>query len=808
MLFLIRLIIACCAACILVCNERSALSSGKAAAESPSGISHSHPPLLKPQAHEATHPAYILASYGEPKKAYDILSRSNSGARRAAHGSFFEARLLTESGYYERADSALTRACEDDSTRWGLLTFIWKARLNLLSGHPDIALENLRRIEEEPSPVLDPYIQSLLFEALTGCGQKQAAVELGEAVLDADGVDVLPLSIWEELINMYISDDSLNKAVRLAGDLAERRMTSEEVARITSKEIDLLYQLQRTPEAKAKTIAMAKERRYEDSTLRAVRWLLAKFPHADLNVDEHLMLAELLMRHGELQDARKLLVELGKRRLESSEVENRKILLADLYYKERKYSQAAELARQPYSSAANKRHSMLILARCYRRMGRPEASARLYEEFAAAFPGDAKAGEALFVAAELYSRVQDRKRTHRTLERLADTYPSGYFGHVAMLKLSWRYQQEGRDEKSAEILQRTLKRTRRYSEPSLYYLAEAYGRMGRVEEREKALHQLAELDSLSFYLNHSVEMSLPQQLMSSRGVIELQGENGLIEFLFGVTSQKRNAFEKILAVLPPAGKSDDYRLGLNHMETARIFLEMGFRDWGTKELFAAETYLRPSKRLIFELAMMYDHYGLTWKSMRWYQYVWDSIHGEERRSLSHAFSLLLHPLPFPAQVFENCARQGLPPHLVYAMIRAESGFNKTAVSRAGAVGLMQLMPGTGRDVARRLDLPDDFGEDLFAPEINLAFGIWYAAFLYGQCGDNPFMMLAAYNAGLTNAKRWFRHQNDQTVPRIVDGITYKETRNYVKKIVEYSHMYRNLYFDAGASHISSPQHGQ
>jgi soluble lytic murein transglycosylase len=289
-------------------------------------------------------------------------------------------------------------------------------------------------------------------------------------------------------------------------------------------------------------------------------------------------------------------------------------------------------------------------------------------------------------------------------------------------------------------------------------------------------------------------------------VIELEGDDGLIEFLSRVASQKNEAYAKILEFLPAATDRDAYRMGLNHMETGGIFLEMGFLDWGKKELSAAEASLRSSKRLIFELAMLYDQYGLTWNSMRWYQYVWDSIHGDDRRRLSQAFSLLLHPLPFPVQVFENCARQGLPPHLVYAIIRAESGFNKTAVSKAGAVGLMQLMPGTGRDVARRLDLPDDFGEDLFAPEINLAFGIWYASFLLDQCGENPFMMLAAYNAGLANAKRWFRHQDGQTVPRVVDGITYKETRNYVKKIVESSHVYRNLYFDVGG--YRSPSAGK
>lgn len=675
--------------------------------------------------------------------------------------------------------------------------------MNLLAGHHEIAIRNLRNIDDDPHSVFRPYVQSLIFEALIGCGQNQAAIDLGEAILADKRSDDLPLELWENLIDIYISGDSLDKAVRLASNLTRRRMGAEEAARIACKEIDLLYQLGRTAAAKEKAVSLARKYPGEIPSIRSVRWVLAKTAREDLSAEEQILFAKILMQHGELSEAKKLLVGLGKQRLDPADMERRKILLADLFYRESKFSQAAELARQKYTSPDHKKFSLLILARCYRRMGRPLSSARLYEDYAASYPADGKAGEALFVAAELYTRINEQTRATRTLELLADKYPSGYFGHIAMLKLAWQHQRQGRDDKSAEILQRTLRRSRGYKETTLYYLAEAYRRLGRLTEREQVLKQLAEHDSLSFYLDHSVEISLPQQLMSSSGMIEMQGENGLIGFLKEVTVKKAEAFEQIMEFLPESDDRSAYGEGIKHMETAAIFLEMGFRDWGAKELSAAEASLRPSKRLIFDLAMQYDHYGLTWNSMKCFQYIWDSIHGEDRRRLSQAFSLLLHPLPFPVQVFENCARQGLPPHLVYAMIRAESGFNKSAVSRAGAMGLMQLMPGTGRDVARHLDLPDDFGEDLFSPEINLAFGIWYASFLFSKCGEDPYMMLAAYNAGLANAKRWFRYQEEQTVPRVVDGITYKETRNYVKKIVESSHVYRNLYFNAGGFNGSS-----
>jgi soluble lytic murein transglycosylase len=227
---------------------------------------------------------------------------------------------------------------------------------------------------------------------------------------------------------------------------------------------------------------------------------------------------------------------------------------------------------------------------------------------------------------------------------------------------------------------------------------------------------------------------------------------------------------------------------------------MGFKDWAEDEFTVVQELLKSSSRLTFQLAIFCDRYGLFWNRMKLCQNVLWEIPAVKKRALLKHFRILLHPLPFPVQVFENCAQQDLDPHLVYAIIREESRFDHTAVSRSGALGLMQLMPGTGKDVARHLDLPENVGDDLFAPEINLAFGIWYASYLLHRCGGDPLMMLAAYNAGLSNARRWFsKHHSGSDIPKIVDGIAYRETRNYVKRIVESAHKYHSLYFDANST---------
>ena len=158
-----------------------------------------------------------------------------------------------------------------------------------------------------------------------------------------------------------------------------------------------------------------------------------------------------------------------------------------------------------------------------------------------------------------------------------------------------------------------------------------------------------------------------------------------------------------------------------------------------------------------------------------------------------------------AVVFENCSRYNMSPHLVYAMIREESRFYYRAVSRAGAVGLMQLMPATGEQVASELGFPTGVRQSLLVPEINLTFGVWYASRLLTSARGDSLMMLAAYNAGMGNARRWFEGNGaGGNIVDAVNGIDFKETRGYVKRIVESAHVYHSHYFDPSAADRLDP----
>jgi len=158
---------------------------------------------------------------------------------------------------------------------------------------------------------------------------------------------------------------------------------------------------------------------------------------------------------------------------------------------------------------------------------------------------------------------------------------------------------------------------------------------------------------------------------------------------------------------------------------------------------------------------------------------------------------LLYPVEYLDAVLESSAEYGLDPLFVYAVMREESWFDADAVSWAGAHGLLQIMPSTGRDLARRVGLVRFSQSDLFVPEINIRLGTYYLHSLLKELDREPALALSAYNAGKKNALRWKNGMttSDFDVDKYVAGITYRETCNYVQKVTRSWEIYRHLYGD-------------
>ncbi len=168
----------------------------------------------------------------------------------------------------------------------------------------------------------------------------------------------------------------------------------------------------------------------------------------------------------------------------------------------------------------------------------------------------------------------------------------------------------------------------------------------------------------------------------------------------------------------------------------------------------------------------------------------DAIRLASRRS--EPDSTLLYPLAFWPEVSRHAARQGLDPLLVLALMRQESLFDPAARSPADARGLMQLLLSTAQRVAAQRDLPSP-ADRLEDPEVNIALGTAYLGELMRRYDGDPRRALAAYNGGEEAVGRWQQRFGHLPADEFVESITYRETRDYVKRVLGNYRAYRQLY---------------
>ena len=149
------------------------------------------------------------------------------------------------------------------------------------------------------------------------------------------------------------------------------------------------------------------------------------------------------------------------------------------------------------------------------------------------------------------------------------------------------------------------------------------------------------------------------------------------------------------------------------------------------------------------------------------------------------FNFVVFKRKYQSQVARFAEDFDIDPALVYAIIKVESNFKKDAVSSAGAIGLMQIIPSTAKWIAG--ELGENFDkENLFDPETNIKYGCFYLNYLYSKF-EKMSAVLCAYNAGESVAIFWV----DESGEIDEDKITYPETKNYLKKVQSYYKVYKN-----------------
>lgn len=339
---------------------------------------------------------------------------------------------------------------------------------------------------------------------------------------------------------------------------------------------------------------------------------------------------------------------------------------------------------------------------------------------------------------------------------------------LALMRLAGLAFQDGDYEGAVDVWEeyRKLHPDGRRVAQATYWAARAYRALGRDSLATVRLRQVREVDPLSYYGMRAAELL-------GRPILDMP-----------------------MGQAPPRDSAADARVG-TAMRRVDVLTALDRREDLVQEVdrlrrrfqSAVGAGARAGQYALAE-ALNERGYTLTGINMGWS--LW-----EETGEWNPRLLRVVYPFPFRDLIVPESQERGLDPYLVAALIRRESAFNPVVVSGAGAIGLMQVVPRTGRSLARAAGL-DHFEADLLThPEVNIHLGTRFFAQLQDRFGESLPLVLAAYNAGPTRARSWQELPEADDPELFMERVPYGETRNYIRNVLVHQALYRALYPEPG-----------
>ncbi len=317
-----------------------------------------------------------------------------------------------------------------------------------------------------------------------------------------------------------------------------------------------------------------------------------------------------------------------------------------------------------------------------------------------------------------------------------------------------------------------------------YWTARAFEKLGRSERAHAILREVAAVGSTDFYRKHALDRLERLGAAAPAGVGPPSAPAG--------GARPRQPWPEDPALARARLLSD---LGLDALALAEIDgLTCGRDDsdgrCGPGRVDRLEPVDRAAREALTGLALARQ--GKRRASIPHLRRAFPALGGPHQGSAPRAAQRLYYPVGFSDSVEAAAEASGLRPHLVYGMIREESAFDVSALSHAGARGLMQLMPATGREVARRLGLPFTT-ERLDDPAYNIRLGAAYFSRVLEMFDGRTELALAGYNGGPYRLERlWRRAGPEAEIDYFTEALPIAESKGYVKRVILFANSYRDI----------------
>ena len=386
------------------------------------------------------------------------------------------------------------------------------------------------------------------------------------------------------------------------------------------------------------------------------------------------------------------------------------------------------------------------------------------------YPDNVWTERALWSLGQYYETKNKFDLALQQYEKQLQRFPMGAHATEANWRIAWRAFRTGRFEDAGfgfEIASRDSLGVSGLGR-CLYWAGRSYQKAGRLKRAEEFFHQVVLGFQNSYYGRKAIKrLGEIQSQDDSEVRLGLASEGIVLTDVLQVERKKR---QRRIAELFVLGYSEQAAL---EAETAVT----GYPDDIPFHLMAAWIRFNEGRNLETVVAVR-DAFPF--------------LHAATGDLVPKPIWKLFYPLVFRDQLENHATDRGLDPYLVAALIRQESVFNPFARSRAGARGLMQVMPATGRQMARE-ERRRYTSRDLFDPNINIRYGTLYLNNVLKQFKGRIDYALAAYNAGPTRVKRWTNMDMSIDPEIFIEEIPFDETRNYVKLVLRNEMLYRRLY---------------
>ncbi|MEW5800719.1 MAG: tetratricopeptide repeat protein [bacterium] len=492
------------------------------------------------------------------------------------------------------------------------------------------------------------------------------------------------------------------------------------------------------------------------------------------------------------------------------------------------YKQAMEkieqLRKRPSLSSGCKSHLLYQEAKCYSKLGQKDKTLETLRKLVSLYPASDDVDSSLLLmgyilwnqdrdaeALEIYSEVTKK------FGKRPDVADKAWY-HMGRI-----HEQGGNYQKAISCfgnLTRTFSRSDHYPE-ALWRIGWDYYQQGKFQEaRVHFKNGLTKVDDPS-----DRHQFLYWQARSAEKSHDSEGALELYRTLVSDTSFSyyswlaRQRIEDWTA--PPLKTSFPGKVGVTrvsyssevyfHLGRAKKLLEYRLKDEAKGEVKVLMDLRESDPWYWYNLSKLAQEAGLHREAVL---AGWRCQRSLARQGKSETYSdvlELLYPLHYWEHIQKYTDEYNLDPLIVCSLMRQESMFDPQSLSRARAYGLMQIIPSTARMIASRLKA---YGgrhfnvERLYDPETNIAFGCWYLADLLQRLEGNVIYALISYNAGEDALKKWRDQYATATLDEFVEMISYKETRDYVKKVIRnyghYSWLYSNQATSSNQAISSSP----